>query len=160
MSTPPESQAPPSPQSSLFLRRRTLFYVGMGLLGLVVVVGIGLLYYVRSGRLNQYIVGSIQDAVKEYGLRAEIGSLEIGWSAETAKIHNVKIYNAATNQLVASVNTAILTAEVQHPFALSFRREIVFKQLNLDGLDLYYTNDSKGHSVFEGLHNPPPSAPD
>lgn len=127
----------------------------MLLLGL----GLGGLYYIRSGRLNLYITNQVQAALSEYGIRAEVGVLDLAWGVRTASVRDVKLYNQATGQLIATIDRAELVVEIPNPFALRLRRDVIFKRVDLDNLQAYVQIDAQGQSNFAGLHAAPPSAP-
>lgn len=154
-------QTPDTPASNTrwSRRRKGLLISGLAVLFLLVVAAAVAVFYVRSGRLNTRIISEVQTALTEYGLRAEVGGLDIAWGLRTGKVHDVKIYNAQTNQLIATVDQAELVLEIPNPFALRLRREIIFKTLHLDNLQAYVDLDDQGNSNFQGIHAPPPSAP-
>src|SRR6266480_4282165 len=122
----------------------------------VVVAG---LYYIRSGRVNRFILIQVQTALVDYGVRAEIGGLDLSWGVRTAKAHDIKLYNRETGQLLATIDNAELVVEIPNLYALRFRRDIIFKRVAFDNLQAYVELDSDGKTNFSGLHNPPPSAP-
>ncbi len=156
MNQPPES---PPVRLSWPARHQRLVAGGLVFLLLIVVIAISAIYYIRSGRLDQYIVVQVQAALKENGLRAEVGSLEVAWGIRTAKVRDVKIYNDQTNQLIASLDQAELVVEIPNPFALRLQREVIFKRLDLKNLQAYIEIDERGISNFSGIHEAPPSAP-
>jgi autotransporter translocation and assembly factor TamB len=140
-------------------RRKGLLISGLVVL-LLILVAVGVaIFYVRSGRINQRIVSEVQTALTGYGLRAEVGGLDIAWGLRTGKVRDVKIYNAQTDQLIATVDQAELALEIPNPFALRLQREVIFKTLHLDNLQAYVEIDEQGISNFQGIHAPPPSAP-
>ncbi|MBI3650343.1 MAG: outer membrane protein assembly factor BamA [Acidobacteria bacterium] len=149
----------PSSQAGWIARHKRLVITGLVALLLIVVVFFIATFYVRSGRLNRYIIGEVQTALTGYGLRAEVGDLELVWGIRTAKVHDVKIYNQETGQLVATLDSAEVVVEIPNPFALRLQREIIFKRLDLKNLQAYVAFDEQGVSNFIGLHTPPPAAP-
>jgi len=152
----------PQPQASKKgrpRRRKKLLMLGGIVLILILASVLGGLYYIRSGRLNSFILTQVQSALAEYGVRAEIGGLDLSWGVRTAKAHDIKLYNAETGQLIATVDNVLLVVEIPNPFALSLRRDIIFKRVALDNLQAYVDLDSDGKANFSGLHNVPPSAP-
>lgn len=152
--TPQPPKAPGWPRH----RRRLLSAAGILLLLLLAIL-IGSLYYIRSGKLNRFILTQVQATLVEYGIRAEIGGLDLSWGVRTAKAHDIKLYNQETGQLIAAVDNAELVVEIPNPFALRLRRDIIFKRVSLDNLEAYIELDSEGKANFSGLHNAPPSAP-
>ncbi|MFP5264512.1 MAG: translocation/assembly module TamB domain-containing protein [Blastocatellia bacterium] len=155
------SQTPELPASGAnwAARHKRIIIAGVIVLLLLLGLGLGGLYYIRSGRLNLYITNQVQAALSEYGIRAEIGALDLAWGVRTASVRDVKLYNQETGQLIAAVDRAELVVEIPNPFALRLRREVIFKRLDLDNLQAYVQTDAQGQSNFAGLHAPPPSAP-
>src|ERR1051325_101533 len=127
MDQTPES---PSTPPSWAARHKRLLFIGSGTLLLIVGLALWAFLYVRSGRLDRYIVSQVQTALAEYGLRAEVGNLDLVWGIRTAKVRDVKIYNQETGQLVATLDNAVLAVEIPNPFALRLQREIIFKRLD------------------------------
>ena len=126
---------------------------------LVLVIVIGAVYFIRSGRLNHFIIVQVQKALADYGVRAEVGGLDVTWGIRTAKAHDIKLYNAQTDQLIATMDDVGIVVEVPHLYALRLKREIIFKTVDVDNLQAYVEIDAQGHTNFDGLHTPPPSAP-
>jgi outer membrane protein assembly complex protein YaeT len=156
MSGTPE---PPEPTPGWAARHKRLLTAGGIILLLILALVLGGLYYIRSGRLNRFILLQVQTALADYGVRAEIGGLDITWGVRTARAHDIKLYNEQTEQLIATLDTAEIAVEIPNPFALRLRRDIIFKRVDLDNLQAYVELDAQGKTNFNGLHNAPPSAP-
>lgn len=156
MSTTPDSLTPPPPRRSW---RRLFVYVGLGALGLLLLLVLGGLLWLRSDRFNRFAGREIDQALREYGLRAEIGGFDIGRGLRTATLRDIKIYNLQTGQLIATVDRATVALEVREPFALRLSREVVLQTLDVEGLDLRLEVDEQGRSNFFGVHQAPPRAP-
>src|SRR5262245_45569855 len=134
MSATPEDLLPPPRRLS---RRRVFLYSALGLIALLMTaILIGLLY-LRSERFNQYLTIEIEKALKTYGLRVEIGKAEGGGGFRTFTLHDVKLFNLKTDQLIATVDRATVSLTIRDPFAFKLSREIAFDRLELDGLDLW-----------------------
>lgn len=140
------------------VRHKGLAIIGGGFLLLAIIALAGVVY-VRSGRLNRFIAEQVKAAVKDYGLRAEIGGFEISWGARTAKLRDIKIYNDRTGQLIAAADRAELVTSIPAPYALRLRREVVFKRLDVQNLNLWLDVDEQGRSNLLGLHPAPPTTP-
>lgn len=156
MSRTPE---PPEPEPGWAARHKRLLTAGGIVLLLILALVLGGLYYIRSGRLNRFILAQVQAALADYGIRAEIGGLDLSWGVRTAKAHEITLYNQQTGQLIATLDNAEIVVEVPNPFALRLRRDIIFKRVDLDNLQAYVDLDTQGKTNFSGLHNAPPSAP-
>ncbi|HKP86933.1 MAG TPA: translocation/assembly module TamB domain-containing protein [Blastocatellia bacterium] len=150
---------PPEPNPTWAARHKKLLISGGVILLLILGLVLGGVYYIRSGRLNRYISGQVQTALADYGMRAEIGELDISWSARRAKANNVKLYNQETGQLIATLDSVGILLDIPAPFALRLRREVIFKRVDLDNLQAYVELDAQGRSNFSGLHAAPPNAP-
>ncbi len=156
MSGTPE---PPEPAPGWAIRHKKLLIAGGVVLLLILALVLGGVYYIRSGRLNRFILTQVRTALTDYGVRAEIGDLDLSWSLRTVKAHDVKLYNQETGQLIASLDNTELVFDIPAPFALRLHRDIYFKRVDLDNLQLYVDVDAQGKTNFSGLHNAPPSAP-
>src|SRR6185369_5179387 len=140
-------------------RRKRLLFAAGSILALILIIALAGLFYIRSGKLNSFILTQVQATLVEYGVRAEIGGLDLSWGPRTAKAHDIKLYNQETGQLIAAIDNAELVVEIPNPFALRLRRDIIFKRVSIENLEAYIDIDSEGKTNFEGLHNAPPSAP-
>src|SRR6476660_5518742 len=108
------SRTPQSPASRPGWPRRhkrLLTLAGIILL-LIAVVGISALYYIRSGKVNSFILTQVQAALSEYGVRADIGGLDLSWGVRTAKAHDIKLYNLESGDLIAAIDNAELVVEI------------------------------------------------
>ncbi|HKE02804.1 MAG TPA: hypothetical protein VKE91_02030, partial [Blastocatellia bacterium] len=154
-----QTRETPSIEQPWYARRKRLLWTGFGVFSLLAFLVLAGLLYVRTGRLNRFISSQVVEALREYGLRAEIGNFNIAWGIQTAKIGGVKIYNQQTGQLIATVDRAEMKVQIREPFALQLRREIIFKRLELTNLNLRIDVDEQGRSNLRGLHPAPPQAP-
>lgn len=110
--------------------------------------------YLRSEKFNRLIADKIEQGARAYGLRVEVGSFGLTWSARAVRLRDLKIYNQQTGQLIATVKQADLTTDIPELYALSLRRTIYLRELALDGVDLRVELDAAGRSNFAGLHQP------
>lgn len=139
---------------------KRLLLGGLALVVLLGLLGLGSWLYIRSENFNRRIAEQIQAKLLEYGLRGEIGSFGLAPGSlikPTAKLHDFKIYNRQTGQLIATIKTVTLEAEVREPYARRLSREIIIKTLGLDGVDFYYGIDAQGRTNLDGVHNVPPT---
>ncbi len=153
MSARPEDLLPPPRRLT---RRRLFLYSALGLITLLILaILIGLLF-LRSDRFNRILSVEIEKALESYGLRAEIGKVEAGSGLRSFTLHDLKIFNRQSDQLIATINRATVSLTIRDPFALKLSREIAFDRLELDGLDLWVIINERGESNFQGLRRPPP----
>src|SRR5262245_30875908 len=106
--------------------------------------------YIRSENFNNYVAREIKSKLREFGLRAEIGSFGISWNTQTARLRDLKIYNERTGQLVATVERLDTMIEIGDPLALEASREVVIKKVEVGGADFYYEIDSQGRTNLDG----------
>src|SRR5262249_43397098 len=106
--------------------------------------------YIRSENFNNYVAREIKSKLREFGLRAEIGSFGISWNTQTARLRDLKIYNERTGQLVATVKRLDTMIEIGDPLALEASREVVIKKVEVGGADFYYEIDSQGRTNLDG----------
>ena len=151
------SLAPPNQRSPLF--RRWYFWVALGLLFVLLAALIYGVYYYRSGKFNHSIATQLEAALREYGVRAEVGGFELGNGLSSATLRDLKFYNQATGQLISTIDRAVVTLKITDLYALNLKRNVVFQRLELDKLDLTVTIDENGKSNLDGLHQAPPRAP-
>jgi hypothetical protein len=142
-----------------YTSHKRLLFISLGFFLLITFLVFAGLYYIRSDRLNRFIANQVVEALKEYGLRTEIGKFDLAWGIRTAKIRDIKVFNQQTGQLIATIGQLEMAAEILEPYALRLRREIVFKRLNLSNLELRLDMDEQGRSNLQGLHSAPPKAP-
>ncbi len=107
--------------------------------------------YIRSESFNNYVAGEIKSELREFGLRAEIGSFGISWDTQTARLRDLKIYNERTSQLVATIESLDTMIEVRAPYALESKREIVINKVEVEGADFYYEVDRQGRTNLDGV---------
>src|SRR4051794_36994283 len=160
----PESSSPETPESvparqRWVVRHRRFTAAGLGLVALALVLAVAVSIFVWTGGVDRYIAREVVVALAQYGVRTEIGHLEFSFGVRTAKLRDVKLYNAETGALIATVDRAELVVETPGLYAPSFERQVVLKTLDLTNLQIYATLDEQGRSNFTGLHNAPPTAP-
>jgi outer membrane protein assembly complex protein YaeT len=139
-----------------FPRRRLFAYSALGLIALVIIAVLVALLYIRSERFNRFIAIEIEKALEAYGLSAETEAVSAELGSGVITLHNLKLFNRQTGQLIARIGRARASLTIRDPFALRLRREIVFDRLELDGVDMWVVLDEHGQSNFQGLRRPPP----
>ncbi len=154
-----QTSGTPYTEQHWYTRRKRLLWIGFGVFSVLILLTLAGLIYVRTGRLNRYISSQVVEALEAYGLRVEIGSFNITWGLQTAKIGDIKISNQQTGQLIATIDQAEMEVQIREPFAFQLSREIVFKRLELRNLNLRIAVDEQGRSNLQGLRQAPPQCP-
>lgn len=150
--------APQEPSPSLATRSRWFKKAathGFRLLLILGIVSICVWSYLRSGRFSHYVSNQLKTKLLEYGLRGEVGDFTASFASNRAILHNLKIYNLKTGQIIASVKTIEASLELPDLYSLKLSREVRLKKSTLDGLELFFEFDEKGKSNFEGVHDTP-----
>ncbi len=137
--------------------KRLLISIAVAIL-VVAALALATWVYLRSEKFNNYVAGEIKTALREFGLRAEIGSFGLSWDTQTARLRDLKIYNDRTGQLVATVESLDTTIEIRDPFALEPRREVVVKKVDIEGADFYYEVDRQGRTNLDGVRYVAPNS--
>ena len=109
----------PSIEQPWYARRKRLLWIGFGVFSLLTILVLAGLLYVRTGKLNRYISSQVVEALGAYGLRAEIGSFNVTWGIQTAKIGDIKIYNQLTGQLIATIDRAEMEVQIREPLRIA-----------------------------------------
>src|SRR5215475_8582106 len=107
--------------------------------------------YIRSENFNNYVAREIKSKLREFGLRAEIGSFGVSWNTQTARLRDLKIYNERTGQLVATIGSLDTLIEIKDPLALETTREIVIKKIEVEDPNIYYEIDRQGRTNLDGV---------
>ncbi|HEX5084574.1 MAG TPA: hypothetical protein VFY40_21235, partial [Blastocatellia bacterium] len=144
----------PSPQKERKSRKKLLLRIGCGALALLATLAISGWLYFRSGRFNRLLAEEITKAARDYGLRVEVGRVELGRGLRNAILHDLKIYNRETGQAVALIELAEVTLEIREPFAFRLRREIALQRVDLSGVSLWVDVNENGRSNFTGVRRP------
>lgn len=156
MAQPSDIHLPPQPTRT---KRKVVWWFALGGVILITALALFIWNYYRSGKFNRYVATEIEAVLKEYGVRAEIGGFEVGSGIRTATLRDLKFYNQQTGQRVATIERANVELSIIDPFALRLRRTVVFKRLDLEGVELNIELDENGKSNLDGLHQAPPRAP-
>jgi outer membrane protein insertion porin family len=143
------------PETVLPRRRRVwlrrLAWLSLCLLLLLTVAGIVAWRWLQSASFNRFVAGQIEEGAKDYGLNVKVGGFGWSWSAQDAKLKDLRVTNAQ-GQLIADIQEANLDVEILRPYS---RREVVLRHVTLNGVTLHVNIDEQGKTNFEGLRQPP-----
>jgi uncharacterized protein YhdP len=121
---------------------------------LLIVLGIAAWVYLRSDRVNRFVIAKIEQGARDYGLRVKVGGFDFTWPTKTAKLRDLEVVNQQTGQLIATIKRAEISAGLPDLYALNLRRNVILQELLLSGVDLHIDIDAQGRSNFEGLRQP------
>lgn len=134
-----------------FFTRRTLAITGISLVSLFVLLGLGLLIWVKSGRFDQWVAGQLKTALAEYGIRAEIGAANPSIRNLSIELKDVKLFAKDEKEPFAAFELLQGTVKFRDLFKLNTPTEVSLQNLKLDGLKFWYKLDDKGVSNLSKL---------
>lgn len=153
--------APPPPPRRGWRRRYVtrrnagLTALAVGAAVLLLIVAAFLLY--RTGQVDNLIERQIKSTLAEYGIRTEIKGVRARLGPRTAELTGVDLFDAKTGEKIGHVDRLLATIRVEDLYALSLRRNVNLKELELDGLELWVGFDAEGRSNFRNIRLPPPN---
>ena len=121
------------------------------LLSLVLLLLIAVLVYVRSGGLDSLLQGEIVLALREAGIRAEIGSTHLDITGSRASLENLALYAEGDSKPFGTIE------KIEGEFSvLSYlQRRINLKKLTITRPEVWVAVDESGLSTFDRLKSPP-----
>ncbi|MFL6213671.1 MAG: translocation/assembly module TamB domain-containing protein [Blastocatellia bacterium] len=134
--------------------RRKLFIAALALLGVILLLFLAAVFYIRSGRLDLYLQAQVIEALSDFGIRAEIGSTHLDIGGSKVTLDDVKLYAGDGQQPFGQIKQ--MTAEFS---VLSYlRREVNITRVALDQPEVWMKVDEQGRSNLDALHAPPSKA--
>jgi translocation and assembly module TamB len=131
--------------------RRKLLIAALALLGVVFLLFIAIVFYIRSGRLDLYLQSQVIDALGDFGIRADIGNTHLDLRGYKVTLDDVKLYAGDAREPFGKVKQ--MTAEFS---VISYlRREINITHVVVDQPEVWMSIDARGRSNLDALHAPP-----
>lgn len=132
------------------MRRKLLIGAGI-VLGIVLLLFIAVVFYIRSGRLDKFLESQVITALAEFGIRAEIGKTHLDLRGYKVTLDDVSLYAGDGKAPFGKVKQ--LSAEFS---VLSYlRQEINITHVTLDQPEVWMSVDEQGRSNFDALRAPP-----
>ena len=110
----------------------------------------------RFGFVDNYIAGQIKQTFANYGIRAEIREFHADLPPNTVEMNGVELYDAQTGAQLGKIDKLSATIRIEDLYALNLRREILLRDLKIEGFEAWVTFDEQGRSNFRNIHVPPP----
>lgn len=148
-----DAQEPPKAPRRWLSRRSVALLVGIPLALVLLVALVGFIA-VRNGYVARRIEQSLVLQFDEIGLRGEIGKLEQTFSPLGIQIHDLKLYDKETGELLATIDSLKLDATITDLYALNLTRTIRLDSTEIDGLEAFVRFDKQGRSNFSRLKIP------
>jgi len=131
--------------------RRKLLIAALVLVGLLLLLFIAGVFYIRSGRLDLYLQAQVIEALGEFGIRAEIGNAHLDLRGYKVTLDDVSLYAGDGKNSFGKIKQ--MTAEFS---VISYlRREINITHVVVDQPEVWMTVDAQGRSNLDALHGPP-----
>src|SRR5262245_4746138 len=131
--------------------RRKLLIGAASLLGVILLLIAALFFYIRSGRLDQYLQEQVIEAFGDVGIRAEIGSTHIGLRSNRVTLSNIKLRAGDSKEPFGEIDG--ITAQFSVLSYLHQRFQIT--QVAIDHPHAWIEFDEQGRSNLASLHAPP-----
>lgn len=131
--------------------RRKLLIGGLAVLGLLSILIISAIVYVRSGRLDQWLESQLEETLLERGIRAEIGKLSLDITGSRVDLEELKLYDRKGTRPFADV----LRIEVQFSVVDYFRQKVNITRIDVVRPEVWIELDERGRSNLESLTTPP-----
>src|SRR5918911_5726305 len=134
--------------------RRKLLIAAFTLLGVILLLFLAAVFYIRSGRLDLYLQAQVIEALSDFGIRAEIGHTHLDLGGYKVTLDDVKLYTGDGKEPFGKIKQ--ITAEFS---VLSYlRREVNITHVAVDQPEVWLKVDEQGRSNLDSLHAPPSTA--
>src|SRR5689334_22253660 len=134
--------------------RRKLLIAALALLGVILLLFLAAVLYIRSGRLDLYLQAQVIEALSDFGIRAEIGHTHLDLGGYKVTLDDVKLYAGDGKEPFGKIKQ--MTAEFS---VLSYlRREVNITRVAVDQPEVWLKVDEQGRSNIDALHAPPSTA--
>src|SRR4051812_14553174 len=131
--------------------RRKLLIAALVFAGLLLLLFIAVVFYIRSGRLDLFLQSQVIEALGEFGIRTEIGNTHLDIRGYKVTLDDVNLYAGDGKQPFGKIKQ--MTAEFS---VISYlRREINITHVVVDQPEVWMSVDAQGHSNLDALHAPP-----
>jgi len=134
--------------------RRKLLIGALSFLGLILILAIAVVWYIRSGRLDLYLQSQIIEALSDYGIRASIGNTNLDLRGNKVTIRDLKLFAGDAEKEFGIVDE--LTAKFSIISYLS--QKIDLTEVQIKHPQIWYSVDAEGKSNLDALHAGPSKA--
>jgi translocation and assembly module TamB len=139
------------------LSRQKVIVTLLILLGLLLLAFLLAVNFVRSGRMDRWITGKAVEVLKEYGVRAEIGSLQTSISGRSVQLRDITLSSAESGEPFIKLKEATATLSIPGFTSLigfGAKDDITLQKLLIDGITATYKIDASGKSNLAGIRLP------
>jgi translocation and assembly module TamB len=139
------------------ITRRRLILTAFTLILLFGVVALLALFLVRQGHFDRWLAGQLKTALTEYGVEAEVGSLNTRLRDWQVELKDLKLYPENSREPFATLrrmDVAITARQLAGFFGFGGKGQVDLRELTIEGLRATYKVDENGRSNLAGLHLP------
>jgi translocation and assembly module TamB len=131
--------------------RRKLLIAALAFLGIILILFISVVFYIRSGRLDLLLQAQVIDALEDFGIRATVGNTHLDLRGYKVTLDDVNLYAGDGAQPFGKIKQ--MTAEFS---VISYlRRQINITHVTVDQPEVWVKIDEQGRSNLDALHAPP-----
>ncbi|HSB12180.1 MAG TPA: translocation/assembly module TamB domain-containing protein [Blastocatellia bacterium] len=131
--------------------RRKLMIGGLSLLGLLLLLIIGVVVYIRSGKLDVYLEAQVKEALADFGVRAEFGNAHLDLRGYRVTLENIRLYAGDGQKPFGEIDK--LSAQFS---VLSYlHQKLKITQVEVVHPHAWLEIDEQGQFNLASLHAPP-----
>jgi translocation and assembly module TamB len=133
--------------------RKKLLIGALSLLGIILILVIAAIWYVRSGRLDLLLKAQIVEALKDMGIRAEISEAKLDIFGDKVTLTGIDLYPEDSQNRFGHVDKI----EANFSVISYLRQEVNITEVIVDHPQFWLEFDEAGRSVIDSFREPPKS---
>ncbi|HEX5735829.1 MAG TPA: translocation/assembly module TamB domain-containing protein [Blastocatellia bacterium] len=133
--------------------RKKLLIGALSLLGIILILVIAAIWYVRSGRLDLLLKAQIIEALKDSGIRAEIGEAHLELFGDKVTLENIELYTEDGQEPLGRIKKI----EANYSIVSLLRQEANITEVTVTEPEIWIEYDEAGRSNIDPVHAPPKS---
>ena len=133
--------------------RKKLLIGALSLLGIILILAIAAIWYVRSGRLDLLLKAQIVEALKDMGIRAEIEKAHLELFGDKVTLEDIKLYTEDGQQPFGHIKKI----EANYSIVSLLRQEANITEVTVTEPEIWIEYDDAGRSNIDPIHAPPKS---
>ena len=133
--------------------RKKLLIGALSLLGIILILVIAAIWYVRSGRLDLLLKAQIVEALKDMGIRAEISDAKLDIFGDKVTLTGIDLYPEDSQNRFGQVDKI----EANFSVISYLKQEVNITEVIVDHPQFWLEFDEAGRSVIDSFREPPKS---
>jgi translocation and assembly module TamB len=131
--------------------RKKLLIGALSLLGIVLILVIAAIWYVRSGRLDLLLKAQIVAVLKEMGISAEIDKTHLELFGDKVTLEDIKLYAGDGQQPFGSIKKI----QANYSVVSFLRQEANITEVTVTEPEVWIEYDEAGRANIDTVHAPP-----